>query len=1610
MASTWDSAYARHIGRVGALAVALGVGMAIAAIPVASAEPGAVDNSNTTANAPETPAGASAPARTRAAGRAARINAAATNSSDTASTRTPAASRKNRPAPAATDSSARRVPSSPPVAPAPAASVLPTARTTVSATQARFRPASAVRRTAPSTFLNRAAATTRAAAAVAAPSATAPVMTTTPRPPAGGAVSGHNVLAWLASNGNGDSPAAAALAWTAAAVTRREIGVAATTSAPAASTTTGQRARAVGAGPVVDLIRLFIGNGTPGHPDGGWLIGDGFSYDETTCAGQTVCNGGKAGLLGNGGNGFNGGNGGAAGWFGKGGDGGDGLPGQSGGTGGRGGLFAGNGGIGGDGGNAEAIAGVGGDGGDGGSAGLLSIWGRGGTGGVGGDGGDGDPSTTIYPPSTPQGPYAVPVADGATTEPLFSVGEKTTQTRTGVADTYRLTGIPDGMGAYTDEQGLLHVFMNHEFFARPDGKGGRTFPVTIPVLNQPGIKGADVSEIILDPQTGAVISADQAFTQAMIWNVATQSFDDRTAEWLDLNTNTSKFAKFCSAFLGGPEVGLLDRIFFTGEEDGAPDPTFDGLGGERVAVADDVAYALPQMGHFQQENAIVVPTPDNSKTYVIIPEDKGILDSQLYMWVGTKKPDDPNPIIRNGLVDGDLYVLRAWNPWVNGEAQFGLGDGTLPVEWVKIPRDKALAKEADLEAYVQSINAFDFVRIEDGLNSTTEAGTFYFTVTGGGDPEKKNSPNLYGRFYKLQFNDPTNPLAGAGMTTLIAAQSVLDPVPINPDNVDMDRQGRIMIQENINREWRGKPPFDWSPVNPDGGEARIWQYDTMTGALTETAQLSQLPAQPVWYQKGNPAPGGQWESSGILDVSSVYGQGAWLFDVQANTLSNDQVYQLVADLWDPVTAPDDFKVYSEEAGGQLMLLRTTSPLNGGDGGKGGTGGNGSWIFGQGGDGGDGGNGGTEAAGGAEGMGAAGGLGGTGRLLFLVPRPGRAGTDGAEGNGCLGGCAPTTRVFAPYIDMGSLEQQANTWYMNDSTDPTKPGTPSLLSTIDKTGIQAATLAFVNQQDAGGPIVWGSSKDPKFNIGMDSPVGQRIASEIRTAIQTKGFGAIVSFGGIAACNAGVEIGQLNGKAPVTKSDSVGGAGQTSVKLTLVTPIDLAKMESGSIAGQLKFNDGVTSIYQVAPDGKFTFSNQVTYEVPQPIGGSISSDGASVTIDFDPQWPLNAAVYGPVSTDLSYGLQEGFDQMKLAYKEAIQYFYDMGVRHFDLDIEGNALEFPQSGLNNQRNRVFKSFQDENTFPDMKLSYVLPIGPNTGWAPRTNPGRLIQTAGQIGVDVSTWNMMAFDYGPQTYQYMLANNKNMVDMLIAEAETGAEVDERFKIKGAVDYLVQYGLATDRVDAFQKLGVTLMVGQDDTVYDPGFPIPAGYSAYDAAVVEAITPEQVGGTGPETSVMEWAEAKGVGLLSFWSLGRDRPSYNTTTYNPTLAVTYQTGSPAAGYLDSDKVPGGGVTTVTMPFKPSTRALTSGGLFNAGNEWLGSFRIQSDNSLSFYSVPDLLVKPIGGTVDPVSGSLQATFNGNVSGTVWARINMQAEILPNGEYQDKDLVYTNLMKTFDD
>ena len=88
--------------------------------------------------------------------------------------------------------------------------------------------------------------------------------------------------------------------------------------------------------------------------------------------------------------------------------------------------------------------------------------------------------------------------------------------------------------------------------------------------------------------------------------------------------------------------------------------------------------------------------------------------------------------------------------------------------------------------------------------------------------------------------------------------------------------------------------------------ARVWRYGLPAGGLTVVAEVNQaVPGAPTLNR-------GSWESSGIVDVSSVFGPGAFLLDVQAHG-------------WDEtLSGGNDAPAVPKREHGQLLLLRAPS--------------------------------------------------------------------------------------------------------------------------------------------------------------------------------------------------------------------------------------------------------------------------------------------------------------------------------------------------------------------------------------------------------------------------------------------------------------------------------------------------------------------------------------------------------------------------------------------------------------------------------------------------------------------------------------------------------------
>ena len=398
----------------------------------------------------------------------------------------------------------------------------------------------------------------------------------------------------------------------------------------------------------------------------------------------------------------------------------------------------------------------------------------------------------ITPFTTSERPYLVPLAAGVEIHPIITTGDIVGGTRAG----YQMSGVPDGLGAYRSTDGSIELFMNHELSARYDPSGSR------------------ISHLTLN-EDGAVVAASYPVD-------GTENF-----EW------------FCSGTLAE-----IDGVpwYLTGEEG-----KHSVRHGTTIALnATSGRYIeTPQFGHFGHEN--VVPVQGMSKAYLGLSEDGFGEFSQLFAYIAESF---------GGALAGEEGALRVWvpdapvpdgNPSPNDIEK---GD-TMSGHFERIPHGDKVMPRA-LEAMVQEMGAFDFVRIEDQTADPDELGVVYFAETGAAHQETS-----HGRIYRLEV-DPSNPRRAELSVVLSAAEG--DDI-FNPDNLGISHEA-LVIQED--RNWKRK------------GYSRVLVYDLATGSLTPVARPD--PSQDIIDARGV----GAWETSGVIDASAFFGTGWWLLDVQAH--------------------------------------------------------------------------------------------------------------------------------------------------------------------------------------------------------------------------------------------------------------------------------------------------------------------------------------------------------------------------------------------------------------------------------------------------------------------------------------------------------------------------------------------------------------------------------------------------------------------------------------------------------------------------------------------------------------------------------------------------------
>jgi hypothetical protein len=388
---------------------------------------------------------------------------------------------------------------------------------------------------------------------------------------------------------------------------------------------------------------------------------------------------------------------------------------------------------------------------------------------------------------------------------------------------YRMVGIPDGLGAFDNGDGTITVLMNHEL--RSD-RG---------IVRAHGAKGAFVSKWIIEKKTLRVLEGSDLIKQVVLVN------------------GDSAIARLCSADL--PPIsafynadsgkGYNGRIFMDGEEDGS-----DAKGrGFAHVVETGISYDLPSLGRFAYENALAHPNTGDA-TVVVGTDDS--TPGQVYVYAGQKRTEG-TPVEKAGLVGGALYGIKV----AGGLDEMNNPEFPLSSTFSLVPLAGANLTVSQLQAASEAAGVTEFWRPEDGHWDTTNPNVFWFATTANFD-----GPT---RLWKATFVDAAQPELGGTIEAALAGTEGLHML----DNLTVaDKGGQLLLQEDPgNQEYL----------------ARVYSYNSRTDRVTPI-----LEHDPARFSTG----GSQFlttdeESSGVIDVSSLLGEGSYLLTTQVHKASDD---------------------------------------------------------------------------------------------------------------------------------------------------------------------------------------------------------------------------------------------------------------------------------------------------------------------------------------------------------------------------------------------------------------------------------------------------------------------------------------------------------------------------------------------------------------------------------------------------------------------------------------------------------------------------------------------------------------------------------------------------
>lgn len=452
---------------------------------------------------------------------------------------------------------------------------------------------------------------------------------------------------------------------------------------------------------------------------------------------------------------------------------------------------------------------------------------------------------------------------------LVTIGET-------LPNNYRPVGIMDGIGAYRLDASTVRLLVNHEL--------GNTAGASYALANGTNLTGARVSFFDVDISTRSLVNAGLAYDKIFdrAGNIVTAAAQINSG----LNRLCSSSAFEANAY--GAGRGLADRIYFTGEETG--NGTMYALN-----TATNELHAVPMFGRAAFENATQINTGTNDKVAFILSDDSSGTaadpGSPMYLYVGTKgAKGDGSFLDRNGLAEGKLFVWKSDDAGQTNPSNFNSQGSTAAGSWVEIDQFDAskagtpgydalgYADAATLRAQATDVGAFRFSRPEDVATNPGDDTLIALASTGSG---QFGGADTWGTVYTIDtdFDASGNPVA-ANVKVIYNGNDDPSRALRSPDNLDWKSDTELLIQEDrATDNWI----TDAGSIGKDAGILLV----NLDGTVTTVARVDRTATNGITDQFPGASGLGEWETSGILDVSELFGLAPgtlFVGDVQAHGL------------------------------------------------------------------------------------------------------------------------------------------------------------------------------------------------------------------------------------------------------------------------------------------------------------------------------------------------------------------------------------------------------------------------------------------------------------------------------------------------------------------------------------------------------------------------------------------------------------------------------------------------------------------------------------------------------------------------------------------------------